>query len=197
MNRRWTEQFAGPVLQVRAVEPETVLHTCEDGHRWQVHPNGTVSPGMYGLGGTEETWPGYDPLTCPDPEHFHSDGWAPRVKCPGCGEVRAPHDLLAGVSCEPWVLFEEEKRTGHKHTAPLPACGKPPVSTQRWMEIKTTLYKEVKGTFKKVIGWTRGWVPAEDAPALEGTPPPEPGQMSIFDDETRAKARAIAAGWDG
>jgi hypothetical protein len=194
----WDEGFAGPVVQVRAPEPdaEVYLHTCEDGHSWQEKANGTVSP-SYGLGGTEYSWPGYDPATCPEPEQLIDPGWAPRIQCPECGKKGMPHELLAGLSCSPWELFEEEKRTGHVHTPPLPVCRKPPVSTLRWMRIKTTVYKESKGGFKKVPGWTGGWVPLDAIAALEGKPSPEPGQLSIFDDETRAKAKAMLAAQDG
>jgi len=191
---RWDERFAGPVLQVRPVEDAPLLHECEDGHHWTEQPNGTVSP-SYGLGGTEETWPDYNPKTCPEPDwHTRTDDPDPSfegVECPGCGEVRLPCDLLHGLSSTPWLIAEEEKRTGHKHTAPLPTCKKPPVATSRWMEIKTTVYREVKGQHKKGIGWTAGWVPVDEAPALEGNQPP--AQTSIFDEATRAKAREMLA----
>jgi hypothetical protein len=190
--RTWRDNYAGPVTQLRRCAEPWWRHTCEDGHSWQEWADGTVSP-SYGLGGTRETWPGYDPHTCPEPERFTRldlNEFGATVACSSCGEIAAPGDLMPGLSSSPYDAWAEAKATGHDHTAPVPVCLKPPVRTLEWVEVHTLIYREGKGKFGKSPGWTHGLVPIEEIDALLGEPAPV-GQQSIFSDAEREKALAM------
>jgi hypothetical protein len=195
VTRTWRDNYAGPVVQVRPIAAPFYRHTCEDGHSWTEHANGTVSP-SWGLGGTEETWEGYDPKTCPEPERFTRldfNEYGATVACSSCGEIAAPSELMPGLSCSPYDAWAEAKTTGHHHTAPVPVCLKPPVRTLEWMDIHTLVYRESKGKLGKHPGWTSGWVPIDEKAALEGEPAPPAPPPSVFDDATREAARQLLA----
>lgn len=116
--------------------PPVLLHECEDGHTWRQQPDGGVCP-SYGMGLTSIKFPGWEPARCPEPHRLAVPGdWGlvRGIRCAGCDELRLPHDLLAGLSCTPWLLMDEFRATGHFHTAPPPVCGTPPVITRMWSD---------------------------------------------------------------
>ena len=141
----------------------TWLHECEDGHRWQEHANGTVSP-SYGHGGTELTWPGHDPKTCPEPErrwsiYTDADGQEcgpdHGIKCPTCGSV-----FYCGHCPGP----DGDVRTWDEPVceAPRPICLKPIFWSARWTPVKRLLHREAKGGVReRYEGWTHTWVPVD------------------------------------
>jgi hypothetical protein len=148
-------------LAVEPLPPEDspILHTCAEGHCWTEQPDGTVSP-SWGYGGTHASFPDHDPKRCPEPDRDEEG----RYECPGCrGRFFCGHGE-PGVMCDPWNYEEGCK-------PPPPACGKPAVSSARWMRVKKML--PVQGaeggpcTYKP--GWTRSWVPLDESgsPAAE------------------------------
>lgn len=99
-----------------------VLHICAGGHSWTVQADGGVSP-SWGYGGTSVTWPGYDPLTCPEPKRVAMGGLTPAYVCPSCrakihaGSCHGDRGIY-GEECDP----------------PPPVCLKPPAATFEWRD---------------------------------------------------------------
>ena len=141
----------------------TWLHECEDGHHWQEHANGTVSP-SYGYGGTELAWPGYDPKTCPEPERRWSRyteeegeevGPDHGIKCPSCGGV-----FYRGNCDGPEGVAYAECLSGGVCDPPTPICLNPIVWSARWTPVKRLLHRDGKGGIsERYEGWTSTWVP--------------------------------------
>ena len=144
---------------------ETLLHTCEDGHNWNEQADGGVSP-SWGFGLTSVKYPGWDPRACPEPERgwsryddeFRADQGDVHhgYKCPTCSAVHYVGGCLSGVRCDPWNATE-------KCEPPAPVCGKPPVTTRRW----------VAGIGRGENRTAAGWVvvvgdPAELQPGEQG-----------------------------
>jgi hypothetical protein len=129
----------------------TWLHECEDGHHWQEHANGSVSP-SYGYGGTELAWAGYDSKTCPEPAR---PGPGHGIKCPTCGTFfYCGH--CPGPDDEVSIWNEPEC------APPSPACLKPIVWSARWTPVKQLLHREGRsGISERYEGWTATWVPVD------------------------------------
>lgn len=95
-------------------------HTCEDGHSWVEQEDGGVSP-SWGMGLTSVRFE-QGPRACPEPAR--DDG---RYECGGCGGRFYMGHGTPGVMSDPWNYDPRCK-------PPEPACGKPPVRTERWVE---------------------------------------------------------------
>lgn len=143
------------------------LHQCEGGHEWTAQSDGGVSP-SYGLGLTSCKFAGWDPTRCPEPEYLpiaDDCGLVRGVRCPDCGAVRLPRDMLPGISCTPWEIYKREQATGHACQPPTPICGKPSVRAWAWKRVRRDVYTADRR--HKKPAWTMDWIEVVDGQALD------------------------------